>query len=43
MWDLIVSVPNCCLSFYFSSLLGTQNDINIGRDKTCVKPFISFG
>ena len=27
-----------CLSFYFSSLLETQNDINFGIVKTCVKP-----
>ena len=38
MWDLIVSVPDHCLSFYFSSLLETQNDINVGLVKMCVKP-----
>ena len=38
MWNLIVSVPDHCLSFYFSSLLKTQNDINFGPVKTCVKP-----
>ena len=59
MWDLIVSVPDHCLSFYFinliewtfkvdlilqitkdrlSSLLETQNDIDVGLVKTCVKP-----
>ena len=38
IWDLIVSVPDYCLSFYFSSLLKTQNDINFGLAKTSVKP-----
>ena len=38
MWDLIVSVPDHCLSFYFSSLLETQNGISFGPVKTCVKP-----
>ena len=38
IWDLIVSVPDHCLSFYFSSLLKTQNDINFGLAKTSVKP-----
>ena len=38
IWDLIVSVPDHCLSFYFSSLLETQTDINFGLVKTCVKP-----
>ena len=31
-------IPDHCLSFYFSSLLETQNDINFGLVKTCVKP-----
>ena len=32
------SVPEHCLSFYDSSLLETQNDINFCFVKTCVKP-----
>ena len=32
------AVPDHCLSFYFSSHLETQNDINSGLVKTCVKP-----
>ena len=26
MWDLIVSVPDHCLSFYFSKYRGTKTD-----------------
>ena len=29
MWDLIVSVPDHCLSFYFSSRIITENFYNI--------------
>ena len=29
MWDLIVSIPDRCLSFYFASLCWTQADVLI--------------
>ena len=29
MWDLIVSVPDHCLSFYFFSFLETKKDKNL--------------
>ena len=29
MWDLIVSVPDHCLSFYFGNFDGEEDDIHV--------------
>ena len=42
MWDLIVSVPDHCLSFYFASMLMRKTKIKIMYCSVTSDPFLCF-